>query len=396
MFRREAGSSLLKPAEKPDLGGWGNPDLIALRSSLIKGAGMGINIALQRLYNQRIEGQKFQTAAEVVGWLGAVQAQEYLHARWALGLRMEKATEAAVEQAFNDGAILRTHVMRPTWHFVTPADIRWILELTAPRVHTVSGTMYRQLELDDKLLARSCEVIVRSLEGGKHLTRVELGAALTASGIDTSNGMRLGYIMSYAELERIVCSGARRGKQHTYALIDERAPQARRLARDEALAELTLRFFTSHGPARIKDFAWWSGLTVADVKAGLAMLGTQLAREEFDGQEYWFSPSLSEAKPSPRRGYLLPPYDEYGIAYKDHHATLPPDFVEQVKNGVYGGMTLIDLKMVGYWRRTISKKATAIESGPFRPFSADDHAAMADAAQRYSAFLEMPVTIHSV
>ncbi len=355
-----------------------------------------LNIALQRLYNQHLEGPKFQTPAEVVGWLGAVQAQEYLHARWALGLRMENATEAAVEQAFNDGAILRTHVMRPTWHFVTPADIHWILELTAPRVHIVNGSMYRQLELDDALFARSIAAIVKALEGGKHLTRAELGAALAEIGIDTSNGQRLGYIVHYAELERIVCSGPRRGKQHTYALIDERAPQSRRLARDEALAELTLRFFTSHGPAMVRDFAWWSGLTVADVKAGIAMLGSQLAHEEIDGQTYWFSASMPEAKASPTRGYLLPPYDEYGIAYKDHNANLPPEFIERVKNGVFGGISLIDLQMVGYWRRTISKKTTFVESGLFRPLSADEHEALAEAAQRYSEFLEVPVVVNSV
>jgi hypothetical protein len=174
---------------------------------------MANRIAIQRLYNQHLEGQKFQTPGEVVAWLGAVQAQEYALAKWALGLRMEQATDDGVEQAFNDGAILRTHVMRPTWHFVTPADIHWILELTAPRVHQFNAYMYRKLELDDALLRRSSVVIASALEGGKHLTRAELGAALAQAGIDTADGMRLGYIVHYAELERIVCSGARRGKR---------------------------------------------------------------------------------------------------------------------------------------------------------------------------------------
>jgi hypothetical protein len=229
-------------------------------------------VAWQRVYNQRLEGPKFQRPGDVVAWFGAVQAQEYALAKWALGLRMEYATDDIIEQAFTDGAILRTHVMRPTWHFVTPADIRWILELTAPRVHAANGTMYRRLELEDALFGRSDEIIARAVEGGRHLTRAELGAALSVAGIDTTNGMRLGYIVHHAELEGVVCSGPRRGRQHTYALIAERAPQARRLARDEALAELTRRYFTSHGPATVKDFAWWSGLTIADVKAGLAML----------------------------------------------------------------------------------------------------------------------------
>jgi hypothetical protein len=352
-----------------------------------------MNIAVQRLYNQHLEGQKFLTAAEVVGWLGAVQAQEYGLAKWALGLRMENATDDTIEQAFTDGAILRTHVMRPTWHFVTPEDIRWILELTAPRVHAVNAYIYRRLELDEALFARSNAAIIKALEGGHHLMRAELGAVLAQIGIDTSNGMRLGYIVHYAELERIVCSGPRRGKQHTYALLDERAPQARRLARDEALAGLTLRFFTSHGPARVQDFAWWSGLTVADVKAGLAMLGSQLSHEVIDGQTYWFSPSMPAVNDTSLSAYLLPVYDEYGIAYKDDSAILDPMYAELVKDRFFTSAFVLDGQFAGMWRRTFSKGAVVIESAPFRPFSAAERAAFAAAAQRYGDFLGMSVTL---
>jgi hypothetical protein len=352
-----------------------------------------MNIAVQRLYNQHLEGQKFQTPDEVVAWLGAVQAQEYGLAKWALGLRMESATDDVIEQAFTDGAILRTHVMRPTWHFVTPDDIRWILELTAPRVHALNAYYYRQLELDDALFAGSNAAIIRALEGGKHPTRAELGAALAEIGIDTSNGMRLGYIVHYAELERIVCSGPRRGKQHTYALLDERAPQAKRLARDAALAELTLRFFTSHGPAMVKDFAWWSGLTVADIKAGLAMLGSQLAPEEIDGQTYWFSPSLPAVQAAPLTAHLLPVYDEYGIAYKNHSAILDPKYAELIKDGFFTSAFVFGGQFVGMWRRTFSKGAVVVEVAPFHPFSAAESDAFAAAAQRYGEFLGMPVVL---
>ncbi len=354
---------------------------------------MANRIAIQRLYNQHLEGQKFQTPGEVVAWLGAVQAQEYALAKWALGLRMEQATDDGVEQAFNDGAILRTHVMRPTWHFVTPADIHWILELTAPRVHQFNAYMYRKLELDDALLRRSSVVIASALEGGKHLTRAELGAALAQAGIDTADGMRLGYIVHYAELERIVCSGSRRGKQHTYALLDERAPRARRLSRDEALAEITLRFFTSHGPATVKDFSWWSGLTVADVKAGLAMLGSRLLHEEIDGQTYWFSASLSPIEAPPLRGHLLPVYDEYTIAYKNHSAVLDPMYAELVKDGFFTSAFALRGEIIGMWRRTFSRKSVVIESAPFRPFTAAEREAFAEATQRFGAFLGMPVVV---
>lgn len=350
-------------------------------------------IAHQRLYNQHLEGTKLQTPGEVVAWLGAVQGQEYALAKWALGLRMENATDAVIEQAFNDGAFLRTHVMRPTWHFVTPADIRWILELTAPRVHAVNGHMYRRLELDAALFARSNDAIARALEGGKHLTRAELAAVLMNIGIDTSSGMRLGYIVHQAELEGIVCSGPRKGKQHTYALIAERAPQARKLARDEALAELTLRFFTSHGPAMVKDFAWWSGLTVADVKAGLAMLGDQVAHETIDGQEYWFSPALPIVGEPVTAGHLLPVYDEYTIAYKNHSAALDPLYAELTNQGFFTSAFVMRGEIISMWRRTFRKQTVMIEAMPFRPFSAAEQEAFAAAALRFGAFLGMPVEL---
>ncbi|MBK8031171.1 MAG: winged helix DNA-binding domain-containing protein [Chloroflexi bacterium] len=208
-------------------------------------------IALQRLYNQRLVGTPFDKPEAVVAWMGAVQSQEYALAKWALGQRTAAMSDDLVDQAFAAGKILRTHVMRPTWHFVTPFDIRWMLQLTAPRVHALNAYMYRKLELDEALLQRANGVLAEALEGGQQLTREELATALEAANI-AAKGMRLGYIMHYAELEAVVCSGPRRGKQFTYMLLDERAPHARTLAPDEALAELVTRFFhrawTRHDP----------------------------------------------------------------------------------------------------------------------------------------------------
>jgi hypothetical protein len=351
-----------------------------------------MNIAAQRLYNQRLEGQKFATPGEVVAWFGAVQAQEYALARWALGLRMEHATDPLVEQAFTDGAILRTHVMRPTWHFVTSADIRWILELTGPRVHTVNGYMYRQQELDDTLLKRADELIGGMVAGNNYLTRTEIGARLAEHGIDTSNGVRLGYLVHHAELEGVVCSGPQRGKQHTYALIDERAPNALRLTREEALAELTRRFFTAHGPATVKDFAWWSGLTVTEIKAGLALVSGQIISEVLDGETYYFSPSSPPAD-LPIRGYLLPVYDEYTIAYKIRDAYIDVDYAKMIEDGFFISAFVFKGKVISMWRRTISKKSLVIEHKPFRPFSDEESAAFTEAAQRYGTFLNLPVVL---
>jgi hypothetical protein len=348
-------------------------------------------IAVQRLHQQRLTQNPFATPTEVVAWLGAVQAQDYLGAKWALGLRMQHATDDLIERAFDEGSILRTHVMRPTWHFVTPADIRWILELTAPRVNAANAYMYRQLELDDALFLRSNAVIAGALQGGRQLTRTELGAALAEAGI-VAEGMRLGYIVHRAELDAVVCSGPRRGKQFTYALLEERARQARRLRREEALAELTLRYYTGHGPATIHDFAWWSGLTVADAKAGLEMAASQLTHQVIDGRTYWFSASMQPAAEASLAAFLLPTYDEFliGFASFDDSRTGGQSINGQL---VFDSTIVIGGQVVGSWRRTFKKGALVIELAPFAALTAAEYEAVTTAAERYGAFLGMPVVL---
>ena len=205
-----------------------------------------LDIAPIRLRQQQLARGDGTSPSDVVRWLGAVQAQDYAGARWALGLRVKGTTDEDVARAFDAGTILRTHMLRPTWHFVAPEDIRWVQALTAPRVHAANCSYYRKLELDDRLLARSRAVFERTLDGGAHRTRTELASALARAGI-VADGHRLAYLVMHAALERVICSGPRRGKQFTYARLDERAPGARTLARDEALAALTRHYFSSHG-----------------------------------------------------------------------------------------------------------------------------------------------------
>src|SRR6266566_6659485 len=281
---------------------------------------INLDIAHRRLHNQHITRRMLETPQALVEWMGAVQAQDFAAAKWALGLRLPGVTDDDIEQAFTDGTILRTHVMRPTWHFVSPADIRWLLALTAPRVNAGNASWYRRLELDDALFIRSNAVLAKALQGGKQLTRAELVSVLQRAGIATDELQRFSYIIMRAELDGIVCSGARRGRQFTYALLDERAPQAMTLDRHEALAEVASRYFTSRGPATLQDFVWWSGLTVADARTGLEMVTSQLMHEVVDGQEYWFSTSTSPAKDLSQSVYLLPNYDEYIVGYTDRSA----------------------------------------------------------------------------
>ncbi len=361
---------------------------------VLKGEVTMNRVAAQRLHNQQLEQSRFSQPEQVVGWLGAVQAQEYADAKFALGIRLPESRDSQIEQAFNEGRVLRTHVMRPTWHFVTPEDIRWMQALTAPRVHSVSAYYYRQLEIDNAVARQSIEVISRALEGGGQLTRQELGEKLAEAGIAAS-GQRLAYLVMYAELEAVICSGARRGKQFTYALLSERAPQAKVLPRDEALAALVLRYFSSHGPAQVKDFVWWSGLTVADTKAGLALLGGQLASEVIDGKTYWYSPAQAAIQPAPMpKAYLLHIYDEYGVAYKDRSDLLPPEFAELSLEVAFSGFVVLSGQVVASWRRAkVTKQQMRIEHTPLRSFDEREGAAITAAVRRYSDFLGIPVVV---
>jgi len=355
-----------------------------------------LNIAHQRLHNQFITHQTFGKADDVVRWLGAVQAQDYAAAKWALGLRMQNSTDDLIEQAFTDGTILRTHVMRPTWHFVLPVDIRWMLALTAPRVKAAIAYYDRTLGLDDTVLTQSNAVLAKALQGGKQLTRAELVSVLQQAGIATDNLQLIGHIIMRAELDGIICSGARRGKQFTYALLDERAPQARTLDRDEALYELAGRYFTSHGPATLQDFVWWSGLTVADARTGLEMVTSQLMHEVIDSQTYWRSASTPPANDLSQIVYLLPNFDEYTVGYTDRSAIIDASDAEKfnTRGNVLNPIIVLNGRVVGTWKRTMNKDAVILTPSLFTPLNEAETRALDESANRYGTFLEMPVNVN--
>lgn len=353
-----------------------------------------IDLIAARLSNELLVGSTLIHPEDVVRRLGAVQAQEYAHARWGLAQRLASATDAAIAQAFDDGRILRTHVLRPTWHFVTPEDIRWILSISRPRVHAANGYSYRTNNLDDKTRTRAAQVIVDALEGHKHLTRTEIAAALKRARLPSS-GQALGCLLMHAELEALICSGPRRGKQFTYALVDERAPIASSLEVDDALAELAFRYFTSHGPATVRDFVWWSGLTVAQAKTGIDVLGRRLQCREIDGKMCWFG-----AEGAPHRVvrpivHLLPIYDEFLIAFKDREwstSLVPPDAGRPAISSFYHQL-VVDGRVEGSWTRTLGREEVTIEVTPFSTLSPAVWKAVHAAANRYGLFLGLPATV---
>ena len=353
------------------------------------------DIALERLKNQRLSSPNLKKAADVVHWLGALQAQDYYAAKWALGLRMQAATDQGLEKAFAAGEILRTHVMRPTWHFVTPVDIRWLLKLTAPRIHAANSHYYRKLELDETVFKRTNKAMAKALLGGRQLTREALRAAVQRAGVPTDDLLRFNYILIRAELDGVICSGARQGKQFTYALLDERVPETKSRSREEALADLTRRYFTSHGSATVADFVWWSGLTAKDANNGLDMVGSRLLKEVIDGKTYWRSSLMPPVERATRLAHLLPAFDEYLVSYKDRSAAFEVNNHKKTPraNMILGPVIVIGGRVVGDWKRSLAGESVRITLNYFAPLSKAERQLVADAADRYGAFLGLTVVL---
>jgi hypothetical protein len=337
---------------------------------------------------QRLWGARFNTPRDVVRWLGALQAQEFALARWSVGQRTKGATVADFDRAFADGVILRTHLLRPTWHFVLGDDIRWLLKITAPRVHALNAYYYRRLGIDAKLLAKSHKTIAKALTGGVHLTRTELAGALKRAGI-RAQGPRLAYIVMRAELDALVCSGPMKGKQHTYALLDERAPRARTLDRDAALAELTRRYFISRGPATLNDLLRWSSLTAAQGREGLALVGRELESEVVDGRTYWWARASRDAKHSTTPTVdLVQGYDEIVMSYSESR-----DDSFRVGGAAYYHAVLLDGRLIGHWKPTTKGNSVLIKMVLHRAFSRAETKALDVAVDAYRHFLGGPVTL---
>ena len=352
-------------------------------------------IARRRLANQHLVSPTLSEAAQVVRALGAVQSQDFGGAKWAIAQRTKGLTDSHIDDAFAKGAILRTHVLRPTWHFVLPEDARWMLALTAPRVMSAMAYHARSLELDAKVFRKSHAVIERALRDGKHLTRSELSAILGRAGVDVSSGQRVGHVLMQAEVDRVIISGARRGKHITYALFDERVPAAPPRDRDEALHDLTRRYFATRGPATVHDFAWWSGLAVRDAQRGVEAAGPFLVRETHDGRTYWSAPGERAAPRSRRVAHLLPTFDEYVVGFKDRSA-----FAERLRgvrqtarlDSLIGHGLFLNGQFVGGWRRTLGTTLD-LELRLRVRLTLPEREHVERAARRFGDFLGLPVRV---
>jgi hypothetical protein len=328
------------------------------------------------LIAQQIARPRFTEPSEVVEWMGAVQAQDYLASKWAIGVRLERSTDEMIERAIDEGSILRTHLFRGTWQLVVPRDVRWMLALVGPRSMKRAERRHQDLGIDAKTLSRTYTVLTKALSSP--LTRHQIAAALQRARISTE-GQRLSHLLGAAELEGVITSGP----QRTFMRLDDRAPKAKTLARDEAIAELARRYFQSHGPATIEDFVWWSGLSATDARPGIA----DLASETIDGSTYYF---LDDQAVRAKSVHLLPAFDEYLVAYKRRDAVLAPEHVKRVNAG--GGLLapaiVVGGRVIGTWRRTIAKESVAIELQPFTKTRVSIDAAL----RRYVRFLGLELT----
>jgi hypothetical protein len=326
--------------------------------------------------------------ADVLNWFGAMQAQDYASARWALGVRCANLSDAAVEQAITERTIVRTWALRNTLHFVAAEDVHWLIGLIGPVMLARNAAHYRKNGLDAAGFEKIDARIRTVLQGGQQLRREELFVALEQVGIATA-GMRGASILYRAALSGCICPATLRGKQQTYALLDEWVPVKKLLDRDAALGELALRYFRSHGPASLRDFAWWSGLSLIDARRGLALARPSLREVHTDEEVCWLSQSqLPDAAGAPS-AQLLPAFDEYFLGYANRTPALEARYFSQVMttNGIFRPTILVDGEIIGIWARTLKKGAVSVAPQLFRPLTGDEANALNLAAQRYADFL---------
>ncbi len=343
-----------------------------------------------RTTSQQLESPSFDTPKELVSWMGALQGQDYQMAKWAVGIRLKFGTLHAVEEALRKGEIIRTHIMRPTWHLVAAEDIRWMLPLSATRIRAALESYGRQyFEVTEEFYLRCIHAIEKTLEGHRSMTKQEIGAELGYAGI-TIDAHRLSHLLMRAETEAILCSGADNGKKATYALFDERVPSAQDLPREEALARLARSYFRSHSPASLNDFTWWSGLSQTEARQGIHLIASELTTDRFESGEWYVHDSCPTPSASAQHIHLLPSFDEYLISYKDRTDVLekkhhPKAFTN---NGIFYPVILEKGQITGNWKKSIKKGQITVESSFFAKSAKVDKTLLAEAIRRYVSFME--------
>ena len=352
------------------------------------------DISYLRLINQQIANTKYNGITELAGWLCAIQAQDYAMAKWAIGLRVKNATDRLIEDAIDNGSILRTHLLRPTWHFVAAEDIHWLVKLTAPGIKASLKSRHRELELSDSDILKTNAIITQAVKGGIHLTRDELMHILKEEGIRTGDN-RGSHILFMAELDGLICSGKIKNNKQTYALLNERVPEAQNLSKEEALRKIALKYLRSHGPATVHDLSWWSGLSMADARNAIGMISSDLISEMVDNKIFWFTDHSPLNKEISGQAFLIPAFDEFIISYKDRTAVLSlMDHKKAVSdNGIFRPVIIVNGLVAGLWKRTIKNDKVLIKTNLFHPVNKKVLKSIESKAEAFGIFLERKVDI---
>lgn len=347
-----------------------------------------------RLQNQQLLNPLFRKPKELVSWMGAMQAQNYPMVKWAVGMRLKSATIQTVEKTLRDGEILRTHVMRPTWHLVAAEDIRWMLKLSAQRIKSANDSFAKgwDLEITDELYMKSYNLLEQILAGNKSLTKQEITGHFCRSGILAEpDNNRMTRFMARAEQEGIICSGEDKGGKCTYALLEERVPPMPEITKDEALARLARSYFRSHAPAVLQDFIWWSGLPISDARQAIYLIASELTEEQWQGETWYIHADSRTRGRVSNCLHLLPSYDEYLLGYKDRTDVLPKEHYPKAftNNGLFFPIILHNGQVIGNWDRSARKKGIELPHSWFISDVCVDEDMLNEAKQKYVKFLEL-------
>lgn len=344
-----------------------------------------------RSLSQQLVNPKFDRPKDLVSWMGAIQGQNYTMAKWAIGIRLKSPAIQSVEKALQQGEILRTHIMRPTWHLIAAEDIRWMLKLSAQRIKSANESLGDGAEITEKLYTRCNHLIEKALEGNKSLTKQEIALELNKAGIPTDTP-RITRFMMRAEAEGIVCSGIDKGNKQTYALLEERVPPAKEIHKEEALARLAIRYFQSHSPASMQDFIWWSGLSVTEARQAVGAIGHELITDKFASHNLLIHKSYNKDIKTANILHFLPAYDEYLISYKQRTSVIAPEYHSKAFNtwGIFYPVIMHNGKIIGNWKKSVKKGDLFIETSFFEQPHNINHELIKTAEDRYRAFYTIP------
>lgn len=341
-----------------------------------------------RLYNQLLSGNRMKEAHEIVSHMGAMQSQAFDMARWAIGVRLSGSTDRDIANAINSGTVIRTHILRPTWHFVAAEDIHWMFDLSSPRIRPVYLSYYKMNRIEESHIRKTNRIIEKALIDHNHLTKTEITEVLQAEGIDTDPYI-ISQILSRAEIDGIICNGRIKEKKQTFALLHEWAPKTNTLSKEEALEKLARKFFTSHAPATLQDFIWWSGLLASDCKKALELIKDNFISEEFNGKTFRMKNDLTLPPESKDSALLLPQFDELVVSYKDRSEMIEDEHYGKVmtKNGLFSPTVMLNGKIIGSWRKVMNKKKPEVEISFFEKTPKKTEELFKEAKKRYVDFL---------